>query len=40
VSELIAKGKVKAPVVVKPEGLKIELVEPQEVTLSLKQEQP
>lgn len=40
VTELISKGKVKVPVVVKPEGLKIELVEPQDVTLSLKQEQP
>jgi len=40
VSELISKGKVRVPVVVKPEGLKIELVEPQDVTISLKQEQP
>lgn len=39
VSELISKGKLKAPVLVKPEGLKIELVEPHEVTIYLKQEQ-
>jgi diadenylate cyclase len=35
VSELVAKGKVSVPVVVKPEGLKIEAVDPMQVIVSL-----
>jgi YbbR domain-containing protein len=35
VSELVAKGKVSIPVVIKPEGLKIDSIEPMQVNVSL-----
>ncbi len=40
VTELIAKGKATVPVVVKPEGLKIDSVDPPQVTVSLETEKP
>jgi diadenylate cyclase len=40
VNELIAKGQVIVPVVIKPEGLKIDSVDPQQVTVTLETEQP
>jgi hypothetical protein len=38
VSDLVAKGKIPIPVVVKPEGLKIEAIEPMQVNVSLEPE--
>jgi uncharacterized protein (TIGR00159 family) len=38
VSELIAKGKIAIPVMVKPDGLRIEVIEPMQVTVSLEEE--
>ncbi len=38
ISELIAKGKIQVPVVVKPEGLRIDYVDPPVVTVTLEQE--
>ena len=40
VTDLIAKGKAIVPVVVKPDGLKIESVDPQQVTVTLETEKP
>lgn len=40
VAELIGKGKITVSVVVKPEGLKIESIDPLQVTVALKPEQP
>ncbi len=39
ISELIAKGKLIVPVLVKPEGLKIESIDPLQVTIAIKPEQ-
>lgn len=40
VSELLAKGNMKVYVVVKPEGVRIESIDPVQVTVSVKAEQP
>jgi len=40
VSELLAKGKLASPVVVKPDGLKIEAIEPMQVNITLEIEKP
>jgi hypothetical protein len=39
ISELVAKGKLIVPVLVKPEGLKIESIDPLQVTIAIKPEQ-
>jgi YbbR domain-containing protein len=40
VSDLLSKGKINVTVLLRPEGLKIESIDPLDVTVSLRQEQP